>query len=104
MERNFNLDTIYFRVKRNGKWQNICCTDLTADEREYILLSKPTTFNISLIKQLATVEGNVLETCLKEADICSSNEELLFLINMLVNSIRSMGLYFGIRGKTDEDV
>lgn len=31
---NRNLDGIYFRVKRDDKWQNICFSDLTADERE----------------------------------------------------------------------
>lgn len=26
------LDGIYFRVKRNDKWQSICFTDMTEDE------------------------------------------------------------------------
>lgn len=29
---NRNLDGIYFRVQRDGKWQNICFTDLTDAE------------------------------------------------------------------------
>lgn len=30
------LDGIYFRVMREGKWQNICFSDLTEQEREII--------------------------------------------------------------------
>ena len=29
-----NLDGVYFRIKRDGKWQNVCFSDLTAEERE----------------------------------------------------------------------
>ena len=29
-----NLDTCYFRAKRNGKWENLCFTDLTEDEQK----------------------------------------------------------------------
>ena len=31
-----NLDGCYFRVKRNGKWENVCFSDLTAAERVYL--------------------------------------------------------------------
>ena len=30
---NRNLDGCYFRVQRGGKWQNICFSDLTDEER-----------------------------------------------------------------------
>lgn len=33
---NRNLDGCYFRVKRDDKWQSICFSDLTADEREEV--------------------------------------------------------------------
>lgn len=29
-----DLDEIYYRVKRNGEWKNICFTDLTMKEIE----------------------------------------------------------------------
>ena len=29
-----NLDGVYFRVRRNNKWQNICFSDLTEEEME----------------------------------------------------------------------
>ena len=31
-----NLDGIYFRVQRDGRWQSICYSDMTADERDGI--------------------------------------------------------------------
>lgn len=31
-----NLDGIFFRVKRNGKYENVCFTDLSTDEIERI--------------------------------------------------------------------
>lgn len=34
---NRNMDGIYFRVKRDDKWQNICFTDLTLDEIDEII-------------------------------------------------------------------
>jgi hypothetical protein len=34
---NRELDGVYFRVKRDGYYQNICFSDLTPDERDKIL-------------------------------------------------------------------
>ena len=31
---NRNLDGVYFRIKRDDEWQNICFSDLTKEERE----------------------------------------------------------------------
>ena len=31
-----NLDGIYFRVERDGRWQSICYSDMTKDERDGI--------------------------------------------------------------------
>ncbi len=33
---NRNLDGIYFRVKRNGKYENVCFSDLEPNEIEEI--------------------------------------------------------------------
>lgn len=33
MVQNRNLDGVYFRIQRNGKWENICFSDLTPEER-----------------------------------------------------------------------
>lgn len=29
-----NLCGVYFRVKRDGRWQNVCFSDMTNDERK----------------------------------------------------------------------
>ena len=34
---NRNLDGIYFRIKRNNKYESICFSDLTEDEMDEIL-------------------------------------------------------------------
>lgn len=32
-----NLDGVYFRIERDGKWLNVCFSDLTRDEREGVM-------------------------------------------------------------------
>ena len=34
---NRDLDGIYFRVKREGKWQSICFTDMTTEEIDTVI-------------------------------------------------------------------
>lgn len=34
------LDGVYFRVERDGKWENICFSDLTDDEQLAVLSYK----------------------------------------------------------------
>lgn len=34
---NRHLDGVYFRVERDGKWQNICFSDLTEEERTQLM-------------------------------------------------------------------
>ena len=33
---NRNLDGCYFRIERNGEFQNVCFSDLTEEERGYV--------------------------------------------------------------------
>ena len=33
---NRNLDGIYFRINRDGRWQNICYSDLTKEEQDKV--------------------------------------------------------------------
>lgn len=37
MKMNRNLDGAYFRIERNGKWESICFTDLTMEERNKVM-------------------------------------------------------------------
>lgn len=34
------LDGVYFRVKRNDKWGNVCFSDMTPEEREEVIGSR----------------------------------------------------------------
>ena len=50
---NGNLDGIYFRVKRNEKYENVCFTDLTEAEREEICKDRPAEWYKSALYHLA---------------------------------------------------
>ena len=36
MKTQRNLDGIYFRIERDGKWQNICYSDMDQAERDEV--------------------------------------------------------------------
>lgn len=50
---NRNLDGCYFRIQRDGKWQNLCFTDLTPQERESIMEGRDAQWLRSLCNHLA---------------------------------------------------
>ena len=50
-----NLDGIYFRVKRDGKWCNVCFSDMTAEERESTIGERPAEWWKMLAYMLADV-------------------------------------------------
>lgn len=47
------LDGCFFRVERDGKWQNICFSDLTAQERKKVTAEKNALWLQSLAIRLA---------------------------------------------------
>ena len=36
MKKQRNLDGVYFRCERDGKWTNVCWSDMEPDERDRI--------------------------------------------------------------------
>ncbi len=50
---NRNLDGIYFRVKRNGKYENVCFSDLTEEQRDEICKDRPAEWYKSIAYHLA---------------------------------------------------
>ena len=60
-----NLDGIYFRVNRDGKWVNRCFTDLTVEEREDVCGGKGSEW----LKSLAFHLADVLRTIADMLDI-----------------------------------
>ena len=50
------LDGVYFRIKRNDKWDNICFSDLTEEEMNKVLEGKDTEW----LKSLCIILGKTL--------------------------------------------
>ena len=59
---NRDLDGIYFRVERDGKWQNICFTDLTNEEIDEITKDKDTMWWKSVALHLKDVINDIGNT------------------------------------------
>lgn len=59
-----NLDGVYFRVQRDGKWLNICYSDMTEDERKHVIYGrmddKPLEEQASYYKSLAEIMADQL--------------------------------------------
>lgn len=53
MKKQRNLDGVYFRVKRDDKWCNVCFSDLTNDEKDEILSSRSDEWLKNMCKILA---------------------------------------------------
>ena len=54
--RNRELDGVYFRIKRDNKWENICFSDLTEEEMNKVLDGKDTEW----LKSLCIILGKTL--------------------------------------------
>lgn len=48
-----DMDGVYFRVERDGKWGNICFSDLTKEEREHVMTGRSAEWLKSLCQILA---------------------------------------------------
>lgn len=62
---NRNLDGYYFRVKRDGKWDNVCWSDMTNEERDEQMTNRSEEWLKSLCKGL----GNVIHKIGEDLDI-----------------------------------
>lgn len=67
---NRNLDTVYFRVYRDGKWQNLSFSDLTDEEMDEVLEDK----GLSSVKSLAKILGKTLRQFGDELEIIGRNK------------------------------
>lgn len=70
---NRNLDGIYFRVKRDGKWDNVCFSDLTDEEMDAVLEGRDTEW----LKSVCKILGRTIKRIGEEQDIvgCQKDEE-----------------------------
>lgn len=60
-----DLDGVYFRINRNGKWQNICFSDLTEEEMVRVLEDKDKKW----LKNMCKVLANALRSIGDQLDI-----------------------------------
>lgn len=68
---NRNLDGVYFRVKRDGKWQSICFSDLTEQEMDEVLKDKNTEWLHSMCKCL----GKTIRRIGDDLDVVMEGED-----------------------------
>lgn len=56
---NRNIDGIFFRVNRDGKWNNVCFSDMTTDERSVVMNDRDTVWLKSLCSKLADIVHDI---------------------------------------------
>lgn len=69
---NRDLDGMYFRVKRDGKYDSICITDLEYDELEEILKGRDNPWYEMVFDYLVDIYGNLMLT-VHEEEYCEDN-------------------------------
>ena len=74
---NRNLDGVYFRVKRDDKWQNICFTNSTNEETDTILKDRTEVWLLSMLEVLLNVYDKVISVV--------SDEELNNIKELLID-------------------
>ena len=74
---NRNLDGVYFVVKRDDRWQNICFTDLTNEETDTILKDRTEVWLLSMLEVLLNVYDKVISVV--------SDEELNDIKDLLID-------------------
>ena len=62
---NRNLDGIYFRVKRDDKWLNVCFSDLSDDEMEEVMQDRP----VEWLKDMCKILGRTIRDIGDQLDI-----------------------------------
>lgn len=65
------LDGVYFRIKRDDKWQNICFSDLTEDEMDDVLKDRDSEW----LKSMCVVLGKTIKKIGDDLDIVMGDEE-----------------------------
>ena len=60
------LDGVYFRVKRDNEWKNICFSDLTEKEMSEVLDGRCNEW----LKDLCKILGNTIRSIGDQFDIC----------------------------------
>ena len=62
---NRNLDGIYFRIKRDNEWQNICFSDLSDEEMEEVMQNRTNEW----LKSMCKILGNTIRDIGDQLDL-----------------------------------
>lgn len=68
---NRNLDGIYFRINRDGRWQNICYSDLTLEERDEVCKGRGREW----LRSVADILADRLKEIGDQFDIVAGDED-----------------------------
>ena len=74
----YEMDSVYFRVKRNGTWDSICFSDLTEEEMEDVFKDK----NVDRYQQLCKILAGRLRSIAEEIQEESEWDDLNYWRDM----------------------
>lgn len=66
-----NLDGVFFRIKRNGFFDNVCFSDLTEEEMDSMLSGR----DVKWLKSLCKILGKTIKKIGDDLDIVNSIDE-----------------------------
>ncbi|WP_455649827.1 hypothetical protein [Enterocloster citroniae] len=81
---NRALDGVYFRIQRDGKWQNICFSDLTETEMQTVMEGRTTQW----LESLQDILSQVIDDCKKQ---CCNEEEFKSVCMIMGKTVREIG-------------
>lgn len=65
------LDGIYFRVKRNNRWESVCFSDLSDEEMDVVLEGHTADW----LKNTCKILGKTIRSIGDSLDVCCGYEE-----------------------------
>ena len=68
---NRDLDGIYFRVKRNNRWESVCFSDLTDEEMDKVLEGRSDQW----LKKSSKIQGKNIRSIRDSLHDCCGNKE-----------------------------
>ena len=87
-----NLDGIYFRVCRDGKWQNVCMTDLSKDEFDSLAEGRHFEWLWGAFDYLTDVSKKMFDSAYDTNDTDEAREMLWDLICLIRKEADRMGI------------
>ena len=91
-----NLDGVFFRVERDGKWVNRCFTDLDSAEQNEVMREYNHAQTLRMLEHLCDAMITMAEKAFDENETATA-------CRLLARVIRDMGDYLDIRRGVNED-